>query len=66
MKTNVGTLDRVIRVIAGLVVMWAVFYIPMSVAWTWALTVVGLVLIVTGLCGSCLIYTLFNIDTGKK
>jgi hypothetical protein len=46
--------------------MWAVFYIPMSVAWTWALTVVGLVLIVTGLCGSCLIYTLFNIDTGKK
>jgi len=66
MKTNVGALDRVIRVVAGLIILGIVLYLPMSILWVWILTVIGLILIITGLCGSCLLYTLLNIDTAKK
>ena len=64
---NMGTVDRVIRTILGLVAMWIVFYVPMSIAWLWVITIVGIVLIVTGLSGYCPAYIWLKMDTsGQK
>lgn len=61
MKCNVGKTDRIIRIIAG-VVIGALGLIFNS--W-WGL--LGVVLLLTGIFGICGIYLLFNIDTtGKK
>ena len=56
--TNEGTIDRVLRIIAGLAIISMVFVGPQSV-WAWF----GLVPLVTGLVGFCPIYRLFGIRT---
>ncbi len=55
---NVGTIDRVLRVVAGLVLIALVFVGPQT-AWGW----VGLVPLLSGLLGVCPAYSLFGIRT---
>lgn len=55
---NEGTIDRVARVILGLAVLSLVFVGPQT-AWGW----LGLVPLVTGLLGSCPVYTLLGLRT---
>lgn len=57
-KTNEGTLDRALRVIAGLVLISLVFVGP-KIVWGW----VGLVPLITGLAGTCPVYSLLGINT---
>ncbi|MBU2810613.1 DUF2892 domain-containing protein [Acidithiobacillus thiooxidans] len=61
MSVNEGSKDRIIRVIAGLiiVVVLAVF-LPGAAKW-WAL--IGLVPLITGLTGFCALYTVLGIKT---
>jgi hypothetical protein len=70
MTFNVGTPDRIIRVIVGLLLNaapfmtgWAMFTNPI---WTWGAVLVGLVLIVTGAVRFCPAYRLFDLDTSKE
>jgi hypothetical protein len=58
MPRNEGTLDRALRIIAGLVLIALVFVGPQT-AWGW----VGLVPLVTGLVGYCPLYRVFGINT---
>lgn len=58
LKTNEGTIDRVLRVIAGIVLIAMVFFGPQT-AWGW----VGLVPLLTGLFGTCPVYSLLGINT---
>ena len=58
MPRNEGTLDRVLRVVIGLVLLSLVFVGPKTM---WGL--IGLVPLVTGLAGSCPIYTIFGLRT---
>jgi hypothetical protein len=55
---NEHTLDRIIRVVLGLGVLSLFFVGPQS---AWAL--LGLVPLITGLVGSCPLYTLLGIST---
>ncbi len=55
---NEGTLDRTLRVLAGLAGLSLVFFGPKS-AWGW----IGLLPLLTGLLGSCPLYTLFGWST---
>ncbi|MBK8197164.1 MAG: DUF2892 domain-containing protein [Acidobacteria bacterium] len=57
-KTNEGTLDRALRVIAGLVLIGLVFVGP-KIVWGW----IGLVPLITGLAGTCPVYSLLGIST---
>jgi len=58
MPRNEGTIDRVLRVIVGLLVLSLVFVGPQTpLAW------LGLVPLVTGLVGFCPAYALFGIRT---
>jgi hypothetical protein len=58
MSRNEGTIDRVLRVILGLVLISLVFVGPQTV-WGW----VGVVPLLTGLVGYCPLYSVFGIRT---
>ena len=59
-KTNEGTIDRVLRVIVGLALIAIVFVGPKT-PWGW----VGLVPLLTGLVGTCPLYSILGIRTCK-
>ncbi|WP_424967955.1 MULTISPECIES: YgaP family membrane protein [unclassified Dinoroseobacter] len=58
MTRNEGTLDRALRIIAGLVLLSLVFIGPQT-PWGW----VGIVPLLTGLVGYCPAYSIFGINT---
>lgn len=60
-KTNEGTIDRVLRVVAGLVLLSLFFVYPDSSWRYW--TLIGIVPIATGLMGWCPLYTVFGLST---
>ena len=60
MKANVGTVDRVIRIVAGLILLSLAFILEGNARW-WGL--VGLLPLATGLIGWCALYVPFRIDT---
>jgi len=53
-----GTVDRVLRVVAGAALVSLVFVGPQT-AWGW----IGVVPLVTGLLGNCPVYSLLGIST---
>ncbi len=57
-KTNEGTLDRVLRITAGLVLLALVFVGPKT-PWGW----LGIVPLATGLLGNCPLYSVLGINT---
>ena len=57
-KNNTGKVDRVIRVIVGVLLVGNVFTgLQTPLGW------IGLILIVTGLFGTCPVYSLLGINT---
>lgn len=58
--TNEGSLDRVLRVGGGLVLIALVFVGPRT-PWGW----LGLVPLITGVVGFCPVYRLFGLNTCK-
>lgn len=58
MTTNVGTIDRVLRIIVGLALISLVFVGPMT-PWGW----IGVVPLATAFIGFCPAYTLLGINT---
>ncbi len=61
MQSNVGTLDRILRVIVGAVLIALVFVGPKT-AWGW----IGVVPLVTAFIGFCPAYRLLGICTTAK
>lgn len=66
---NVGTVDRVLRVVVGLVLL-AAPYLFASPLWAnpivyWLALIVGLVLVLTGLFRVCPLYRLIGLNTCK-
>lgn len=61
MKCNMSKTDRIIRGVAGVVIIAAGVYYQ---AW-WAL-IIGAVLLVTSIAGLCLIYLIFGISSCKS
>jgi Protein of unknown function (DUF2892) len=61
MKSNVGNADRILRIVAGIILISLVFVGPKTV-WGW----VGLVPLFTGLFRWCPAYILFGLNTCKK
>lgn len=61
MKANVGTIDRVLRVLIGLGLIALVFVGPQT-PWGW----IGIVPLVTALVGFCPAYALIGASTCPK
>lgn len=58
MKSNVGGIDKIIRIVAGLVLI-ALAIMGIGAPWTY----IGVVPLVTGLMGWCPAYTLLGMNT---
>ena len=58
LKTNEGTIDRFLRVTAGIVLLALVFVGPKT-PWGW----LGIVPLATGLLGSCPVYSILGMNT---
>jgi DUF2892 family protein len=66
MKMNEGPIDRVIRVILGIALFY-VGYFVVGGTWGIVLDVVGIIVVVTGATGFCLLYrVLGNFTTARK
>jgi len=63
MKANVGTVDRVIRIVAGLILLSLAFILEGNARW-WGL--VGLLPLATGLIGWCALYVLEAARTEQR
>jgi uncharacterized membrane protein HdeD (DUF308 family) len=68
MKKNVGTVDRIIRISLGIILIVLGIYFQSS----WGLVamivliVLGLIALITGIIGYCGLYKIFKISTVKK
>jgi hypothetical protein len=66
MTTNVGMLDRALRVIVGLaLIAFALNLIFPDTGWNW-IGWIGVMPIVTALVGNCPAYSVFGISTGAR
>jgi len=61
MTINVGGFDRILRIVAGLVLLALVFIGPKT-AWGW----IGLIPLATGIFSFCPMYIPFKVSTAKK
>jgi hypothetical protein len=66
MVKNVGTIDRVIRVLLAIVFGALIFTGTESGFWAIFLGVLGAIFLLTGLFGTCIIYRIFNLSTAPK
>ncbi len=60
-KNNVGNLDRILRVVLG-VVLLALFFVYPDASWRW-FTLIGIVPLITGLFATCPLYSIFGFST---
>ncbi|WP_372636217.1 DUF2892 domain-containing protein [Cohnella sp.] len=60
---NVGTIDRLTRIVIGLGVLSLVFVLEGGIRFVGLL---GLVFLLTGLAGSCLMYRMLGVSTCKR
>ena len=61
MKANVGGVDRIVRIVAGIaLIAWALF--ASGPTWAW----IGIVPLATGLFNFCPAYSILGINTCKK
>ncbi len=60
MTSNVGGIDRVLRIVVGLVLLSLIFVLEGNARW-WGL--IGIVPLATGLMSSCPLYSLVGINT---
>ena len=60
-KTNVGSVDRGLRIIVGIAAL-ALFFVYPEASWrNW--TLIGIVPLMTGLFSTCPAYTIFGLST---
>ncbi|GEO83935.1 MULTISPECIES: YgaP family membrane protein [Alphaproteobacteria] len=58
---NVGSVDRILRIVVGLVVL-SLFFIYPDASWRY-FTLIGIVPLLTGLLSTCPLYSIFGIST---
>lgn len=63
MNCNVGGIDRMARIIGGLIVLAIGIVVPMATLWQTLLLIIGTVALVTGIIRFCPANALFGINT---
>ncbi|RYH09581.1 DUF2892 domain-containing protein [Tropicimonas sp. IMCC6043] len=65
MTKNMGSIDRIVRAIVGIILLVLAFTGGWSTLWTVIAAVVGLVLLATSALGYCPPYSILGIKTNK-
>lgn len=61
MTTNMGSIDRVIRIIIGLALLWYALLAP-ATGYNW-IGWIGVIPLVTALLGNCPLYSVIGVNT---
>jgi hypothetical protein len=62
MQKNVGGIDKVLRLVVGVVLLSLVYFLRTDDGlWWWGF--LGIIPLATGLLGSCMLYTILGINT---
>jgi hypothetical protein len=61
-KTNVGNVDRIIRVLAGIVLLGAFFIFP-GHGYRWIYALLGVIALATGIMSTCPLYSILGISS---
>jgi len=62
MDKNVGSADRIIRIVAGVALIAFALFGPADIGWKWV-GWIGVVPLLTGLAGTCPAYSIFGLRT---
>jgi hypothetical protein len=65
-EKNVGKIDRVIRIILGLILLYLFVANMVTVPWSYLVALIGLILLVTGVIGTCPFYSIIGMNTLGK
>jgi hypothetical protein len=63
MQVNIGSIDKTVRIVAGLVLLSLVFLLEGKARW---FGLIGVVPLVTAFTGFCPLYTLLGVNTCPK
>ena len=66
MKKNVGSIDKVVRIIIAAVAVWAAYTHQVSSPWDYVLYAVAVIMVITALMSTCPIWIVFGIKTLKS
>ena len=66
MKANVGTIDRAIRLLAGLVLLGCGLFAGFASPWNYVAMGAGAMMILTAAFRFCPAYTVIGVDTGAN
>ena len=65
MTKNVGSIDKIIRLIIAVVAIYAAYTGMVSSPWDYVLYAVAVIMVATSLMGSCPIFSIFGINSCK-
>jgi hypothetical protein len=65
-EKNVGTIDRVVRIVIGIALFGAFALNMVAAPWSYLLVLIGLIALVTGLVGTCGLYSVLGMNTLGK
>jgi predicted Na+-dependent transporter len=65
-EKNVGMIDHVSRIILGIILLYLFAVNMVASPWSYLVAVIGLILLVTGIIGTCLIYRMLGMNTLAK
>jgi len=65
MKKNVGSIDKIIRLIIAIVAVYASYTGMVASPWNYVLYAVAVIMLVTALSGSCPIFSIFGVSSSK-
>ncbi len=66
MKKNVGSIDKIIRFIIAIVAIYVSYQGLVQSPWNYVLYAVAGIMILTGLVGTCPIFSVLGIKSNKK
>ncbi len=65
MKKNVGSVDKVIRLIIAIVAVYIAYNGMVASPWDYVLYAVGAIMVLTALSGRCPIFSIFGLNSCK-
>ena len=65
-EKNVGMIDRAIRIIFGIILLYLFAGNTVAAPWSYLVALIGIILLVTGAVGTCLLYSMLGMSTLPK
>ncbi len=65
-EKNVGMIDRVIRIILGIILLYLFVVNMVAAPWSYLVALIGLIMLVTGVIGTCPLYSMLGMNTLSK